>query len=492
MPTKTRSTTAEHDRLADATPAIVPAWRRWGCYVTERAWGTVREDYSATGDAWSFLPHDHARSKAYRWGEDGIAGLCDRYQLLTFALALWNGKDPILKERMYGLTSSEGNRGEDVKDYYFYVDALPSGAYMKMLYKYPHAEYPYGRLLDENRRRGGGGMEFELLDSGVFHEDRYFDVVIEYAKAGPDDICIRIEAFNRGPQDHELHVLPHLWFRNTWAWGAERRQQPVITGGPSGQGLQSCAAEDANADALPNLMVEYKLGPRHLYAAEGGRQLFTNNETNCERLYGSKSVSPYVKDAFHRHVVNGENCVNPDGHGTKAAFHFTANVPARGSVVWHLRLSPETLKDPLADVESTVQARRTEADEFYQAIQPAKATADEKLVQRQALAGMLWTKQIYLFDVTQWLAGDNPNMPPPASRHNIRNHHWKHLNSMRICRCRTSGSTRGSRRGTWRSTAWRSRSSIRSLRRKICGCCSSSSSSIPTGRFPPTNGNSRI
>src|ERR1043166_3969331 len=232
MPAKTR-VTAEHDRLADPTPAIVPPWRRWGGYVTERAWGTVREDYSANGDAWNYLPHDHARSKAYRWGEDGIAGLCDRYQLLTFALAFWNGRDPILKERMFGLTSSEGNRGEDVKEYYFYLDALPSGAYMKMLYKYPQAEYPYARLRDENRRRGGGGMEFELLDSGVFDRDRYFDVSIEYAKASPDDICIKVEAFNRGGSDATLPLIPQLWFRNTWGWGSPssdaRRQQPVIT-----------------------------------------------------------------------------------------------------------------------------------------------------------------------------------------------------------------------------------------------------------------------
>jgi hypothetical protein len=432
MPTKTRPT-AEHERLADATPAIVPAWRRWGCYVTERAWGTVREDYSPNGAAWDYLPHDQARSKTYRWGEDGIAGLCDRYQLLTFAVALWNGKDPILKERMFGLTSSEGNRGEDVKDYYFYLDALPSGAYMKILYKYPHAEYPYGRLLAENRARGGGGMEFELLDTGVFHEDRYFDVVVEYAKQGPDDICIRIEAFNRGPDAHVLHVLPHLWFRNTWAWGAERRQQPAITGGPSGKGFQSFTADDSNADSLPNLMFEYKLGPRHLYAAADGTPLYTNNETNNERLYGSKSVSPYVKDAFHRYVVNGEQgAINPDGYGTKAAFHFTATVPGKGSTVWQLRLTPETLPDPLAEVDSIVATRRKEADEFYETVHPAKASADEKLVQRQALAGMLWTKQIYLFDVSQWLAGDNPNMPPPESRNRIRNHHWKHLNSMRI------------------------------------------------------------
>jgi hypothetical protein len=431
MTQRTRAT-AEHARLAHSAASTVPAWRRWGCYVSERAWGTVREDYSENGDAWNHVPHDLARSKAYRWGEDGIAGLCDRYQVLTFALALWNGRDPILKERMFGLTSSEGNRGEDVKEYYFYLDALPSGAYMKMLYKYPHAEYPYARLVDENRRRGGGGLEFELLDTGVFHEDRYFDVFVEYAKAGPDDICIRVEACNRGRDSATLHLLPHLWFRNTWGWGADRRQQPVITRGSTANGWQSLMADDSNADPLSNLMFDYTLGPRHLYAAAEGEALFTNNETNCERLYGRASVSPYVKDAFHRYVVNGEPCVNPDGHGTKAAFHFTATVPGHGSKVWHLRLANEALHDPLGDVEATVATRRREAEEFYEAVHPPKATADEKLVQRQALAGMLWTKQIYLFDVQQWLAGDDARRPPPASRLHIRNAHWKHLNSMRI------------------------------------------------------------
>jgi mannosylglycerate hydrolase MGH1-like protein len=432
MPARAR-TTAEHERLADNTASAVPPWRSWGCYVTERAWGTVREDYSPGGDAWNYLPHDQARSKAYRWGEDGIAGLCDRYQLLTFALAVWNGKDPILKERMYGLTAAEGNRGEDVKEYYFYTDALPSGAYMKILYKYPQAEYPYGRLLDENRRRAGRGLEFELLDTGVFDDDRYFDIVVEYAKAAPDDICIRIEAFNRGPQAAALHVLPHLWFRNTWGWGAERRREPVISGGPSGTGFQSLTADDSNADPLPNLMFDYKLGPRHLYAAADGKVLFTNNETNAERLYNAPSASRHVKDAFHRYIVNGEKgAVSPNGHGTKAAVHFAASVPAHGSTVWHLRLTPELMKDPLGTVDEVVDGRRKEADEFYESIHPPKATADEKLVQRQALAGMLWTKQIYLFDVERWLEGDNPHVPPPASRHHIRNAHWKHLNSMRV------------------------------------------------------------
>ncbi|HJR58017.1 MAG TPA: hypothetical protein VJ813_01410 [Vicinamibacterales bacterium] len=426
--------TAEHRRLAETSASPVPAWRRWGCYVSERAWGTVREDYSANGDAWNYLPHDKARSKAYRWGEDGIAGLCDRYQLLVFSPAFWNGRDPILKERMFGLTSSEGNRGEDVKEYYFYLDATPTGSYMRLLYKYPHAEYPYGRLLHENRSRGGGGMEFELLDSGVFDGDRYFDIVIEYAKADPDDICIRIEAFNRGADDAELHVIPQLLFRNTWGWGRERAAQPAITRGRQGRAWQSLVADDTGAQALKNLMFDYRLGPRHLYAPMGGAPLFTDNETNAPAVFGpgAASVSRFTKDAFHRQIVNGEQVANPDGVGTKACFHFHASVPGRGSTVWHLRLTPKALDDPLAEVEDIVAKRRQEADEFYAAIHPPLASDDEKLVQRQALAGMLWTKQIYLFDVNLWLEGDNSDIAPPASRRRIRNAHWKHLNSMRI------------------------------------------------------------
>ena len=347
--------TAEHRRLAEPSTAIVPPWRKWGCYVSERAWGTVREDYSAYGDAWNYLPHDKARSKAYRWGEDGIAGLCDRYQLLILSPAFWNGRDPILKERMFGLTSSEGNRGEDVKEYYFYLDATPTGSYMKLLYKYPHDEYPYGRLLDENRRRGGGGMEFELLDSGVFDGDRYFDIVIEYAKADPEDICLRVEAFNRGPDEAALHFLPQLWFRNTWGWGAEPGPRPIITRGRNaaghgsahnpraGSGWQELVADDSTVDSLPNLMFEYQLGPRHLYAPPGGTPLFTDNETNAETVYGpsARSASPFTKDAFHRQIVGGEPCVNPDGAGTKACVHYKTSVPGGGSAVWYLRLTPD-------------------------------------------------------------------------------------------------------------------------------------------------------
>jgi hypothetical protein len=431
MPSRTRLT-AEHQRLADSTPARVPPWRRWGCYVSERAWGTVREDYSANGAAWDYLPHDLARSKAYRWGEDGIAGLCDRYQLLTFAFVFWNRRDPILKERMFGLTSSEGNRGEDVKEYYFYLDATPTGSYMKLLYKYPQSEYPYSRLLSENRARGGQGMEFELLDTGVFHEDGYFDIVIEYAKRAPEDICIRVEAFNRGPRDSELHLLPHLWFRNTWAWGRERQRPPVIRRSVHGKNWQSLVADDTGTTPLPNLMFEYRLGPRYLYAQASGRPLFTDNESNAWRLYGRHNDVRFTKDAFHRHIVNDERCINPDEFGTKAALHFTRLVPARGSSVWLLRLTDEQLNAPLDEVESIVTTRQLEADEFYDAIHPPQASDDERLVQRQALAGLLWTKQIYLFDVNQWLDGDNPSMPPPESRKRIRNTHWRHLNSMRI------------------------------------------------------------
>ena len=426
--------TAEHLRLAEGATAIVPPWRRWGCYVSDRSWGTVREDYSPTGDAWTYLPHDKARSKAYRWGEDGIAGVCDRYQLLVFAPAFWNGRDPILKERLFGLTSSEGNRGEDVKEYYFYADATPSGSYMKLLYKYPHREYPYGELLNENRRRGGGGMEYELLDTGVFDDDAYFDIVVEYAKNDPDDICIRIEAFNRGAGDAELHIIPQLWFRNTWAWGPARGPEPRIAPGQSGNGWQSLVADDSTANPLPNLMFDYRLGARYLYAPSGGSALFTDNETNAEVVYGpgNTSASRFTKDAFHRQIVNGEHAANPAGAGTKACLHYRTTVPARGSYVAHFRLAPNTLDAPLSNVDAIVAERRAEADEFYAAIHPPNATDDEKLVQRQALAGLLWTKQIYLFDVNTWLDGDNPGAPPPDSRKRIRNTHWRHLNSMRI------------------------------------------------------------
>ena len=425
----------EEERRLQESGGHVPPWRRWGPYVSERSWGTVREDYSINGDAWNFLTHDLARSKAYRWGEDGIAGISDRYQILVFALALWNGRDPILKERLFGLTCSEGNRGEDVKEYYFYLDNTPTHSYMRMLYKYPQAEYPYQRLIEENRARQGRGFEFELLDTGVFEENRYFDVFVEYAKVAPEDICIRIEAFNRGPEDADLHLLPHFWFRNTWAWWEKRSPEPAIRPGPSDGEFVSLLADDTATPPPKNLQFEYRLGPRYLYGPSGGELLFTDNETNAPRIFGpgSESPSPYVKDAFHRYIANGEKeAVNPARTGTKSCLHYATRVPAGGSVVLRLRLTSEEPANPLRDVDRIVQQRKQEADEFYASVHPPEAGEDERRVQRQALAGMLWSKQIYLFDVNRWLVGDNPNWPPADERWSIRNRHWRHLNSMRI------------------------------------------------------------
>ena len=422
----------EQERLEERSDASVRPWRKWGPYVSERAWGTVREDYSPYGTAWDYFPHDHARSRAYRWGEDGIAGVCDRYQVLCFALALWNGRDPILKERMFGCVASEANHGEDVKEYYFYLDSTPTHSYMKFLYKYPQATYPYERLIQENRSRGAQAPEFELLDTGIFDEDRYFDVFVEYAKVSPEDIAVRIEVFNRGPEDAPLHLLPHLWFRNTWAWYPEARPEPSITLGPNGPDFNSLKATDAGP--VPGLAFEYSLGTRYLYAEAGGLPLFTFNETNVPRIWGGQSRQPYVKDAFHRFVVDGDRAaVNPEPAGTKACFHYAnLNVPAGGSVVVRLRLTDAVLGEPLREVDKIVALRRQEADEFYEEVHPPKASEDERRVQRQALAGMLWTKQIYLYDVSVWLDGDNPAWPPPESRKGTRNAHWKHLNSMRV------------------------------------------------------------
>ena len=423
--------TAEHRRLAEAHAGGVPPWRKWGPYVSERSWGSVREDYSADGDAWNYFTHDQARSRAYRWGEDGIAAICDRYQLLVFAMAFWNGRDPILKERMFGLTCNEGNRGEDVKEYWFYQDNVPTHSYMRMLYKYPQQEYPYRQLLEENRRRQGE-REYKLLDTGIFDGNRYFDIVIEYAKFSPDDICIRVEAFNRGPEPATLHLLPHLWFRNTWAWTDPPGSQPVIQAGPGNAKYGSLIADDSTSSSLENLQFHYHLGTRHLYGDSGGELLFTNNETNRSRVFGPDATnsSPYVKDAFHRYIVDGEACINPQRVGTKACIHYSREVPALGSTVLRLRLAPEEIRNPLKDVDKTIALRKGEADEFYEVIHPPRATAEEKMIQRQAFAGMLWGKQIYLFDVNRWLEGDS--VPPPESHKKIRNIHWRHLNSMRV------------------------------------------------------------
>ncbi len=424
---------AEQRRLEEMREGTRP-WRRWGPYLSERSWGTVREDYSADGEAWTFLTHDMARSKAYRWGEDGLAGFCDQYQLLCFAVALWNGRDPMLKERLFGVTPHQGNHGEDVKEYYHYLDATPTHSYLRYLYRYPQAEFPYRRLVEENQARKGSGPEFELLDTGIFDDDRYFDVVLEYAKADAEDICIRIEVFNRGPAEAAVHLLPTLWFRNIWSWGDTRRREPRIHAGESGADHSLLIADDREADGLANLPFTYQLGPRRLYACAGGAPLFTDNESNCERLYGvaREDGRRFFKDAFDRHVVGGEDCCNPAAAGTRACLHYRREIPARSSAVWRLRLTPQPLSAALADVDAVVRKRRREADAFYASVHPPGASADERLIQRQALAGLIWGKQNYIFDTQLWLQGDSARHPPPPGRSTIRNRHWRHLKSMRV------------------------------------------------------------
>jgi len=424
--------TAEHERLSQARAGS--PWYRWGPYLSERSWGTVREDYSANGAAWNHLTHDMARSKAYRWGEDGLAGVSDQYQLLCFSLALWNGRDPILKERAFGLIPAEGNHGEDLKEYYFYIDSTPTHSYMKYLYKYPQAEYPYEWLVRENASRQGRGPEFELLDTGTFDEDRYFDVFVEYAKEGPEDLCVRVEVCNRGPDDSEIHLIPQLWFRNIWSWDANKKRPPNIKLGAKRGKQVRLVADDSEADGLTNLPFKYQLGKRYLSAEADGEALFTDNESNVERLYGvmPENGRRFYKDAFHRHIIHGETAAtNHDQEGTKAGIHYRRVVPARGSVVFHFRLSDDG-NASLSDVDSVMTRARREADEFYQTIHPKGATEDECRIQRQAFAGMMWSKQNYIFDVEKWLKGDNPNLPPPESRNHIRNQHWRHLNSMRV------------------------------------------------------------
>jgi hypothetical protein len=406
----------EQARLRDADQGVAP-WRKWGPYLSERQWGTVREDYSRDGNAWDYFSHDQARSRAYHWGEDGLAGISDERQRLCFALALWNGQDPILKERAFGLTNSEGNHGEDVKEYYFYLDNTPTHSYMKYLYKYPQAAYPYADLVATNRRRSKLDLEYELLDTGIFDADRYFDVFVEYAKQSPEDILVQITVHNRGPGQARLHLLPTLWCRNTWSFSKDA-PKPL---------LQQIAA---GTDFLCVEATHAELGKCYLYCDGPEALLFTDNETNNERLFGTPNASPYVKDGFHEWLVHGrQDAVNPQGVGTKVAAHYRLDVGAGDSVTVRLRLSdiaPAALAGPFEGFAETVRARQQEADEFYRRITPERVSADEALVMRQALAGMLWTKQYFEYDVRKWLAehGADP-MQPNARR--IRNSQWFHM-----------------------------------------------------------------
>jgi hypothetical protein len=422
-------------------------WRRWGPYLSDRSWGTVREDYSADGDAWRYLSYDHARAKAYRWGEDGIAGLCDRFQRLCFAPTFWNGRDGHLKERLFGVTPWEGNHGEDVKECYWHVDNTPTHSFMSLLYRYPQRAFPYADILAENRRRDGQGPEYELIDTGIFDDGRFFDILVEYAKAGPEEIAIRITATNRGPEAAELHVLPTLWFRNTWAWDGRNTPAPVIRAAEGPPGTLCVVADDAGAEIDARLPPSARLGPRWLVAAApaGTTVLFTDNETNGPAVFGpgNASRSAFTKDAFHRFLCGGEAAAcNPAGTGTKAAFHVRHTVAAGGSASVHLLLSdrrPDEALGPGIDVSTLVThvdeilaTRQREADLFHTGVAPRDATADERHVQRRALAGLLWSKQNYIFDVAKWLDGDDPAHPPPSARKSIRNAHWRHLNSLRV------------------------------------------------------------
>ena len=402
--------TNEQQRLNAAREAGVP-WKKWGPYLSERQWGTVREDYSQDGNAWNYFTHDQARSRTYRWGEDGLAGISDDNQQLCFALALWNGRDPILKERLFGLTNSEGNHGEDVKEYYFYLDSTPTHSYMKYLYKYPQQEFPYRDLLETNRRRSRQEMEYELLDTGAFDGDRYFDVLVEYAKADPEDILVRITVHNRGPETAELRLLPTLWFRNTWSWDGNAAKPTLRQVGERAV-----------------LASHERLGARTLSCEGNPELLFTENESNAARLWGQANSSPYVKDAFHSYVISGlRDAVNRAKTGTKAAAHYLLEVPAGGSKAVRLRLSEKPPAQPFDQFDAILAARLADADEFYNRIAPHSLNEDERRVYRQALAGMLWGKQYYYFDLDRWLEEHKAHPMVGASNRTTRNMEWFHM-----------------------------------------------------------------
>ncbi|MCB0191209.1 MAG: glucosidase [Anaerolineae bacterium] len=418
--------TAEHKRLI-AYRERESHWKNWGPYLSERAWGTVREDYSEGGTAWDFFPHDHARSRAYRWNEDGLAGISDRYQYLCFALALWNGHDSILKERLFGLTGSEGNHGEDVKEYYFYLDSTPTHSYMKMLYKYPQQAFPYEDLVAENGRRGFTDFEYELLDTNIFADDRYFDVVVTYAKATENDILIHISVTNRGPETAACSILPTLWYRNTWSWGYEAGPMGDVHDRPMLQQV------DGSAGVLAVEADHPAQGTYYLYADKADQLIFTENETNSARLFGDEQGSLYTKDSFHRYIINNEvKAVNPAKTGSKAAAVYQVEIEPGATYTVRLRLSHSVQQTPFGDFDAIFQQRLAEADEFYAAIQSPHLSDDEKRVQRQAFAGMLWSKQMYYFDIEQWLEGDPNGWPPPQSRKFGRNKDWQHLNNFDV------------------------------------------------------------
>lgn len=411
------ATTKERQRLEEHHN-FKANWKNWGPYLSERAWGTVREDYSESGDPWTSFPHDHARSRAYRWNEDGIGGISDRKQFLCFALAFWNGKDPILKERMFGLSGPEGNHGEDVKEYYFYLDNTPSHSYMKMLYKYPQKRFPYEKLVEENKKRSYCDLEYELLDTGIFNKDEYFDIFIEYAKASTEDILIQITVHNRAEQSASLWILPTLWFRNTWSWGYQEGPMGDVPKKPHlKQHEANCIEADHSA-----------IGTYYLFAENADEIIFTENETNQEFLYGKPNESLYTKDAFHRYLIKKERqAINHEQRGTKAAVVNSCSISGRSSVTFKLRLTKEHYHQPFREFDEIFKKRVQESNEFYHSLQREDLKDEEKMIQRQAFAGLLWSKQLYYYDVEHWFNEKAKNF-----NHQARNHEWKHLSNFDI------------------------------------------------------------
>jgi hypothetical protein len=469
---------AERQRLRP-TLAAGEGWKKWGPYLSERQWGTVREDYSARGTAWEYLPHDHARSRAYRWGEDGLGGFSDAQQRLCLGLALWNQRDPILKERLFGLTNGEGNHGEDVKELYYYLDATPSHSYLKMLYKYPHGEFPYAHLVHENYQRGIGAPEYELIDTGVFDDDRYFDVTIEYAQAAPDDVLMRITMDNRGANAAVLHLLPQLWFRNTCSW-VENAPRPSL-----------------RLDSPGTITARHpELGTYRLHWDDAGAApLFCDNDSNPARLWNDTTRHGYWKDAIHERVVDGrEDAVNPRAEGTKAAVWSRCMVPAQDRLRLRLRLRREDVATADADAvafgdfDATFAERIREADHFYEQVQLGVVDDDARAIQRQAYAGMIWSKQFFYLDIPQWLRGDPTQPPPPRERRHGRNHEWMHLNNADIVSMPDKWEYPWYAAWDLAFTALRSPTWTLSLPRSSCCCSRANGTCTPTARCPPTSG----
>lgn len=418
--------TAEYKRLQYLEKNYL-TWEKWGPYVSDRSWGSVREDYSKDGDAWNYFPFDHAHFRAFRWGDDAIAGFCDRYQTLIFSFAFWNGKDPILKERLFGLTPNDANHGEDVKEHYYHLEATPTHSYLKFLYKYPQNAFPYQDLIDENRKRGGKDREYELVDTKIFDNNEYFDIEIEYAKKSIDDICIKLTVFNRAEKQADLHILPQIWFRNLWQKSTKKPSISI----KEHEKAYVIVCDDKDREPIPDLLFDYRLSERYLYGPKEGSIWLCENETNTEKLQNVPNTTSRPKDSFAQKLIEKKE-IDLSKPGTKGCFCQKISVPGGQSKTLIYRLADQFLAEPFEDIEKVFVQRKLETEEFYKVVCPEKASEEEKLVQRRAFAGLIWSKMVYLFDVGRWLEGDDPTSPPPEERKHGRNFHWRHLNSKRV------------------------------------------------------------